>query len=80
MISCMHFVKQGEFKDALAADLLQHHPHDLIAVAGFSREIGKEGRTTFNRLSPLAKMPRLCYGYAIERFEEETESLLNSMI
>ena len=46
IISCMHFVKQGEFKDALAiADLLQHHPHDLIhkAVGWILREIGKRG-------------------------------------
>ncbi len=45
MISCMHFVKQGEFKDAssLFADLLQHHLTIWSTAVGWIlREIGKE--------------------------------------
>ena len=86
MISCMHFVKQGEFKDALAiADLLQHHPHDLIhkAVGWILREIGKEDEQLLvDYLTPRYKeMPRTMLRYAIERFEEEKrKAFLNSTI
>lgn len=45
MVTCMHFVRQGDFKDCLAiADLLLQHPHDLIqkAVGWLLRETGKK--------------------------------------
>ena len=86
MISCMHFVKHGEFKDALAiADLLQHHPHDLIhkAVGWILREIGKEDEQLLvDYLTPRYKeMPRTMLRYAIERFEEgKRKAFLNSEI
>ena len=86
MISCMHFVKHGEFKDALAiADILQHHSHDLIhkAVGWILREIGKENEQILtDYLIPRYKqMPRTMLRYAIERFEEEKrKAFLNSMI
>ena len=75
MISCMHFVKHGEFKDALAiADILQHHSHDLIhkAVGWILRETGKEDEQLLtDYLIPRYKrMPRTMLRYAIERFEE----------
>lgn len=75
MISCMHFVKQGEFKDALAiADILQHHPHDLMhkAVGWILREVGKKDEQVLtDYLLPRYKqMPRTMLRYAIERFEE----------
>ncbi len=86
MISCMYFVKQGEFKDALAiADLLQHHPHDLIhkAVGWILREIGKRNEQVLvDYLTPrYKKMPRIMLRYAIERFEEgKRKAFLNSEI
>ena len=86
MISCMHFVKQGEFKDALAiADLLQHHPHDLIhkAVGWILREIGKENEQLLvDYLTPRYKeMPRTMLRYAIERFEEgKRKAFLHSKV
>lgn len=66
MISCMHFVKHGEFKDALAiADILQHHPHDLMhkAVGWILREIGKKDEQVLTDylLPPLqANAPAPC--------------------
>lgn len=86
MTSCMYFVKQGEFKDALAiADLLQHHPHDLIhkAVGWILREIGKRNEQVLvDYLTPrYKKMPRIMLRYAIERFEEgKRKAFLNSEI
>lgn len=86
MISCMHFVKQGEFKDALAiADILQHHPHDLIhkAVGWILREVGKKDEQVLtDYLLPRYKqMPRTMLRYAIERFEEpKRKAFLNSKI
>ena len=75
MISCMYFVKQGEFKDALAiADFLQYHPHDLIhkAVGWILREIGKKNEQVLvdYLTSRYKEMPRTMLRYAIERFEE----------
>ena len=75
MISCMHFVKHGEFQDALAiADILQHHPHDLMhkAVGWILRETGKKNEQVLtDYLLPRYKqMPRTMLRYAIERFEE----------
>ena len=84
MISCMHFVKQGEFKDALAiADLLQHHPHDLIhkAVGWLLRETGKKDRQVLKDFlsSRSSRMPRTMLRYAIEHFpEEERKKYLSS--
>lgn len=86
MISCMHFVKQGEFKDALAiADILQHHPHDLMhkAVGWILREVGKKDEQVLtDYLLPRYKqMPRTMLRYAIERFEEpKRKAFLNSKI
>ena len=84
MITCMHFVKQGEFKDALAiADLLQHHPHDLIhkAVGWLLRETGKKDRQVLKDFlsSRSSRMPRTMLRYAIEHFpEEERKKYLSS--
>lgn len=75
MVSCMHFVKHGQYQDALAiADILQQHPHDLIhkAVGWILREIGKadEALLTAYLLPRYRQMPRTMLRYAIERFEE----------
>jgi hypothetical protein len=82
MVSCMHFIRQGDFKDGLAiADILLQHSHDLIqkAVGWLLREIGKKDKQTLTDF--LAKrynrMPRTALRYAIERFpEEERKSYL----
>lgn len=75
MVSCMHFVKHGQYQDALAiADILQQHPHDLIhkAVGWILREVGKadEDLLTAYLLPRYRQMPRTMLRYAIERFEE----------
>jgi len=86
MISCMYFVKQGDFRDALAiADILQQHTHDLIhkAVGWILREIGKkdEPLLTAYLLPRYKQMPRTMLRYAIERFEEgKRKAFLNSTI
>lgn len=76
MVSCMHFVRRGDFKDCLAiADKLIRHPHDLIhkATGWLLRETGKKDKDTL--VSFLQKhylqMPRTMLRYAIERFPEE---------
>ena len=86
IVSCMHFVRQGDFRDCLAiSDLLLNHSHDLIhkAVGWILREIGKEDEQLLvDYLTPRYKeMPRTMLRYAIERFEEEKrKAFLNSMI
>ena len=86
IVSCMHFVRQGDFRDCLAiSDLLLNHPHDLIHKAGgwILREIGKEDeQLLIDYLTPRYKeMPRTMLRYAIERFEEgKRKTFLNSMI
>lgn len=76
IVTCMHFVRKGDFKDCLAiADLLLHHPHDLIhkAVGWLLRETGKKNRQTLvDFLSTrYRQMPRTMLRYAIEHFTEE---------
>lgn len=76
MVTCMHFVRKGDFEDCLAiADLLQQHPHDLIhkAVGWLLREVGKKDRETLiGFLAPrYHTMPRTMLRYAIEHFPEE---------
>lgn len=73
MVSCMKFVRNDQYDDCLAiADLLLHHPHDLIhkAVGWLLREVGKHNRQVL--VDYLATryhtMPRTTLRYAIERF------------
>ena len=75
IVTTMHFVRRGDFANCLAiADLLLHHPHDLIhkAVGWLLREVGKHDRPTLTAfLTPRAStMPRTMLRYAIERFPE----------
>lgn len=59
IVTTMHFVRRGDFADCLAiADLLLHHPHDLIhkAVGWLLREVGKHDRPT---LTAFLIPPRL---------------------
>lgn len=76
MVSCMAFVRQGQFDDCLAiADRLMGHPHDLIhkAVGWLLREVGKhDSQALVDYLAPRYRsMPRTTLRYAIERFPPE---------
>lgn len=84
IVTCMHFVRHGDFTDCLAiADKLLHHPHDLIqkAVGWLLREIGKKDRSSLTAfLLPRCHiMPRTMLRYAIEHYQpEERIRFLNS--
>lgn len=86
IVTCMHFIRQNDFSDFLViADLLLHHPHDLIhkAIGWLLREVGKKDKETLtNFLSTRYRtMPRTMLRYAIERFpEEERKAYLASEI
>ena len=75
IVSTMTFVRHGQLADTFAiADILLHHPHDLIhkAVGWLLREAGKRDKAALeNYLSPrYAVMPRTMLRYAIEKFPE----------
>ncbi|MCQ2231265.1 MAG: DNA alkylation repair protein [Paludibacteraceae bacterium] len=76
IVSTMKFVRNGDIDDTFKiADILSHHPHDLIqkAVGWLLRECGKQKEDRLkNYLKDRYKtMPRTTLRYAIERFEEE---------
>lgn len=88
IVSCMQFLRHGETGDAVAiADILLHHPHDLIhkAVGWLLREVGKrDGQLLKDYLSTPAPgeaeprcrmMPRTALRYAVEKFSEEERAL-----
>ena len=73
IVSCMTFVRHDQYDDCLAiADILLHHPHDLIrkAVGWLLREVGKHHEPTIVAyLAPrYQSMPRTTLRYAIEKF------------
>ena len=75
MVSTMTFVRHGQLEDTFAiADILLHHPHDLIhkAVGWLLREAGKRDKAALeDYLAPRYKvMPRTMLRYAIEKFPE----------
>lgn len=76
MVSTMQFIRHGQTGDTFAiADILLHHPHDLIhkAVGWLLREAGKKDTAALKRyLEPrYPDMPRTMLRYAIERFPED---------
>ena len=75
MVSTMTFIRHGQLDDTFAiADILLHHPHDLIhkAVGWLLREAGKRDKAALTSyLEPrYRKMPRTMLRYAIEKFPE----------
>ena len=84
MVSTMTFIRHGELADTFAiADILLHHPHDLIqkAVGWLLREAGKRDKAALEAflLPRYGTMPRTMLRYAIERFPEaERQQYLNS--
>lgn len=75
IVSTMTFIRHGELKDTFEiADILLHHPHDLIhkAVGWLLREAGKKDKAALTEwLQPRYKsMPRTMLRYAIEKFPE----------
>ena len=75
MVSTMTFIRHGQLKDTFdIADILLHHPHDLIhkAVGWLLREAGKRDKEALvTYLKPRYQtMPRTMLRYAIEKFPE----------
>ena len=75
IVSTMTFIRHGQLDDTFAiADILLHHPHDLIhkAVGWLLREAGKrDERALVAYLEPRYKsMPRTMFRYAVERLPD----------
>lgn len=84
MVSSMQFIRHGQLDDAVAiADILLHHPHDLIqkSVGWLLREVGKHDearlRSYLETPAPGEMLPRCCVmprtalRYSIEKFSEQ---------
>ena len=76
IVSTMTFIRHGQLDDTFAiADILLHHPHDLIqkAVGWLLREAGKRDKDALTSFlaGRCAGMPRTMLRYAIEKFPEE---------
>lgn len=75
IVSTMTFIRHGQLMDTFAiADILLHHPHDLIhkAVGWLLREAGKRDRQALEAylLPRYRQMPRTMLRYSIEKFPE----------
>ena len=75
IVSTMTFIRHGQLQDTFdIADILLHHPHDLIhkAVGWLLREAGKRDKEALVQyLAPRYQaMPRTMLRYAIEKFPE----------
>ena len=71
IVSTMTFIRHGQLDDTFAiADILLHHPHDLIhkAVGWLLREAGKKDKSALTDFlqSRFTSMPRTMLRYAIE--------------
>ena len=76
IVSTMTFIRSGQLEDTFRiADILLHHPHDLIhkAVGWLLREAGKRDKPALEAwLQPRYRtMPRTMLRYAIEKFTPE---------
>ena len=76
IVSTMAFIRHGQVQDTFnIADILLHHPHDLIhkAVGWLLREAGKRDKAALVAfLQPRYRtMPRTMLRYAIEKFPED---------
>lgn len=76
IVSTMTFVRKGQLEDTFAiADILLHHPHDLIqkATGWLLRECGKRNKAALETFlaTRYKTMPRTSLRYAIEKFSEE---------
>ena len=76
----MTFIRDGQLQDTFSiADILLHHPHDLIhkAVGWLLREAGKRDKDALvEYLTPRYQtMPRTMLRYAIEKFPEAERQL-----
>lgn len=97
IVSTMTFVRQRQLTDTFAiADILLHHPHDLIhkAVGWLLREAGKRDREALEayllgspdschseRSPRYRQMPRTMLRYAIEKFPEpERQRYLKGLV
>ena len=86
IVSTMTFIRHGQLDDTFAiADILFHHPHDLIhkAVGWLLREAGKRDEAALEAwLAPrYATMPRTMLRYAIEKFPEaERQRYLQKLV
>ncbi len=81
IVSTMTFIRHGQTADTFAiADILLHHPHDLIhkAVGWLLREAGKRDEAALVAYLEPRKggMPRTMLRYAVERFPEEERKKL----
>ncbi len=80
IVSTMTFIRHGQLEDTFAiADILLHHPHDLIhkAVGWLLREAGKKDEVALTEFlkSRHKTMPRTMLRYAIEKFPEDKRQL-----
>lgn len=78
IMSTFYFIRKKDFSDTLkVAEILLHHPHDLIhkAVGWMIREVGNRDFETANQflLKHYQTMPRTMLRYAIEKFDPETK-------
>ena len=76
----MTFIRHGQLDDTFSiADILLHHPHDLIhkAVGWLLREAGKKDEVALTEFlkSRHKTMPRTMLRYAIEKFPEEKRAV-----
>ena len=76
MVSTMQFIRHGELGDTFAiADILLHHPHDLIqkAVGWLLREAGKRDEEALKAFldTRYKTMPRTMLRYSIEKFPHQ---------